>query len=97
MNLNTLKTFHQQVYDCLEQRADVLFSLCDGLLREQQARSLPELSHSLVASRQRWEWQLSSFGDSSRSLARGASSWSPIAGMGRLRCCGPVKTLATAC
>jgi hypothetical protein len=52
MNLNTLKTFRQQVYDCMESRADVLFSLCDGLLSESQARSLPELAHSPFFARQ---------------------------------------------
>lgn len=46
MNVNTLKDFRQQIYACMEQRADTLFSLCDGLLSEPQARSLPELSHS---------------------------------------------------
>jgi len=46
MNLNTLKEFRQHVYACMERRADALFSLCDGLLSEPQARSLPELSHS---------------------------------------------------
>jgi len=46
MNLNTWKTFRQQAYDCLERRADALFSLCDGLLSSPQARTLPELSHS---------------------------------------------------
>jgi hypothetical protein len=46
MNLNILKDFRQQVYTCMEQRADALFSLCDGVLSEPQARSLPELSHS---------------------------------------------------
>lgn len=46
MDFNTLKTFRQQVYDCLDSRADALFSLCDGLLSSPQARSLPELSHS---------------------------------------------------
>src|SRR5258708_19472142 len=46
MNLNTWKTFRQHAYDCLEQRADALFSLCDGLLSSPQARSLPELSQS---------------------------------------------------
>jgi hypothetical protein len=46
MNLNTLKTFRQQVYDCIESRADALFSLCDGLLSEPQARSLPEQASS---------------------------------------------------
>ena len=52
MNLNTLKAFRQQVYDCMQQRADSLFSLCDGLLSESQARSLPELSHSPFFERQ---------------------------------------------
>lgn len=52
MNLNTLKAFRQQVYDCMEQRADALFSLCDSLLSEPQARSLPELSHSPFFGRQ---------------------------------------------
>ena len=52
MNLNTLKTFRQQVYDCMEQRADALFSLCDSLLSDPQARSLPELSHSPFFERQ---------------------------------------------
>lgn len=46
MSLNPWKTFRQHVYDCLEQRADALFSLCDGLLSSPQARSLPELSQS---------------------------------------------------
>ncbi len=46
MNLNTLREFRQQAYDCMERRGDALFSLCDGLLSEPQARSLPELSHS---------------------------------------------------
>ena len=52
MNLNTLKTFRQQVYGCMERRADALFSLCDGLLSEPQARSLPELAHSPFFERQ---------------------------------------------
>lgn len=46
MNLNTLKDFRQQVYASMDQRADALFNLCDGLLSEPQARSLPELSLS---------------------------------------------------
>lgn len=52
MNLNTLKEFRQQAYSCMEQRADALFRLCDGLLSEPQARSLPELSHSPFFDRQ---------------------------------------------
>ncbi|MGH2480862.1 MAG: transposase, partial [Ktedonobacteraceae bacterium] len=46
MNCNTLSEFRQQAYACMEYRGDALFSLCDGLLSETQARSLPELSHS---------------------------------------------------
>jgi hypothetical protein len=46
MNLNTWSEFRQQVYDCMESRADALFSLCDGLLSSPQARTLPELSQS---------------------------------------------------
>lgn len=53
MNLNTLQLFRQQVYDCLEQRANAMFSLCDGLLSSPQAHSLPELSHSPFFDR-RW-------------------------------------------
>lgn len=46
MDFNTWKTFRQQAYDCLERRADALFSLCDGLLSSPHARSLPEVSQS---------------------------------------------------
>lgn len=46
MNFNTWKEFRQQAYDCLERRPDALFGLCDGLLSESQARTLPELSLS---------------------------------------------------
>jgi hypothetical protein len=69
MNLNTLKTFRQQVYDCLEQRADALFSLCDGLLSEPQARSLPELSHSPFFER-RWPSIYAALADGKINLER---------------------------
>src|SRR5438270_10852617 len=46
MNLNTLRDFRQQSYACMERRADALFDLCDALLTQPQAQSLPELSHS---------------------------------------------------
>ncbi|MEO7018769.1 MAG: hypothetical protein ABI234_01290 [Ktedonobacteraceae bacterium] len=52
MNRNTLRDFRQQAYACMERRADALFTLCDGLLTETQARSLPELSHSPFFDRQ---------------------------------------------
>jgi hypothetical protein len=46
LNFNTLKQVRQQVYDSFERGADALFNLCDALLCEDQARSLPELSQS---------------------------------------------------
>jgi hypothetical protein len=44
LNFNTLKQFRQQVYHSFERSSDALFNLCDALLCESQARSLPELS-----------------------------------------------------
>jgi hypothetical protein len=52
MNLNTLREFRQQAYECMERRADALCNLCDGLLTETAARTLPELSHSPFFERQ---------------------------------------------
>lgn len=46
MNCNTLKEIRQHIYDCFERGADALFNLCDALLCESQARSMPELSQS---------------------------------------------------
>lgn len=46
MNHHTGKAFRQQVYACMERRADALFHLCEGLLSESQARWLPERSPS---------------------------------------------------
>lgn len=46
LNFTTLKQVRQQTYDSFERGADALFNLCDALLCEPQARSLPELSHS---------------------------------------------------
>jgi hypothetical protein len=53
MNLNILKAFRQQTYESMQQRADSLFSLCDALLSEPAAHSLPELSYSPFFER-RW-------------------------------------------
>jgi hypothetical protein len=52
MNLHTGKAFRQQVSDCMEQRAESVFSVCDGVVSEPQARSLPELSPSPFVARQ---------------------------------------------
>ncbi len=46
MNLNTLNTFRQQVYESFEQAADALFNTMDALASEPAARSFPELSLS---------------------------------------------------
>ena len=53
MNCNTLEDFRQQIYGCFERGRDALFNVCDALVSEPQARSLPELSLSVVFER-RW-------------------------------------------
>jgi hypothetical protein len=53
MHFKTLNLFRQQMYDCFERSADALFNLCDALVSEPQARSLPELSLSACFQR-RW-------------------------------------------
>ena len=53
MHFNTLELFRQQVYDCFERSRDALFNVCDALVSEPQARSLPELSLSVFFQR-RW-------------------------------------------
>lgn len=53
MHFNTLNEFRQRVYDCFERSGDALFNLCDALVSEPQARSLPELSLSVFFER-RW-------------------------------------------
>ena len=52
MNLTTFKGIRQQVYGSFERGADALFNLCDALLSESQARSVPELSQSPFFERQ---------------------------------------------
>ena len=46
LNFNTLQQVRKQIYASFERGADALFNLCDALLCEDQARSLPELSQS---------------------------------------------------
>jgi hypothetical protein len=53
MHFNTVNRVRQQMYGCFERSADALFNLCDALLSEPQARSLPELSLSVFFQR-RW-------------------------------------------
>lgn len=52
MNLNTLKTFRQEVYGCFGQAKDAMFNTVDALLTEDRARSFPELSLSPLFERQ---------------------------------------------
>jgi hypothetical protein len=42
----------QQVSDCLDSREEALFSLCDGVLSNTYARTLPERSHAPFCDRQ---------------------------------------------
>jgi hypothetical protein len=46
VNFNTFQEIRQQIYETFERGSDALFNLCDALLSEPQARSLPELSLS---------------------------------------------------
>ncbi len=52
MHCNTLDDFRQQVYHSFERSRDALFNVCDALVSEPQARSLPELSLSPFFQRQ---------------------------------------------
>lgn len=47
MNLNTLKDFRQEMYDCLLKAKDALFNTVDALSTETTAKSLLEVSQSL--------------------------------------------------
>lgn len=53
MHFNTVVHFRQQMYGCFDRSRDALFNLCDALVSEPQARSLPELSLSVFFER-RW-------------------------------------------
>src|SRR6266478_7400306 len=53
MHFNTLQQVREQMYGCFERSRDALFNLCDALVSESQARSLPELSLSVFFER-RW-------------------------------------------
>ena len=41
-----LQQFRQEIYSCMRREADAMFNVCDALLSESQAQSLPELSQS---------------------------------------------------
>jgi hypothetical protein len=46
MNINTLRQFRHDLYDCFPRAKDALFNTVDALMTETQAQSLPELSQS---------------------------------------------------
>jgi hypothetical protein len=46
MNINTLRQFRHDLYDCFPRAKDALFNVVDALMTETQAQSLPELSQS---------------------------------------------------
>lgn len=47
MNINTLRQFRHDVYDCFLRAKDALFNTVDALMSEPQAKSLPEVTQSL--------------------------------------------------
>jgi hypothetical protein len=62
VNLNTLKQFRQQVYDCFLRAKDTLFNTVDALMTETQAKSFPEISQSLWFER-KWSSLYEAFED----------------------------------
>jgi len=49
--MTTLHQFRREIYECMKRGSDAMFNLCDALLIESQAQSLPELSLSAVFER----------------------------------------------
>jgi hypothetical protein len=45
-NINTLRRFRHDIYDCFPRAKDALFNTIDGLMTETSARSFPEISQS---------------------------------------------------
>jgi hypothetical protein len=46
-DINTLRQFRHDIYDCFLRRKDALFNTVDALMTETQAKSFPEVSQSL--------------------------------------------------
>ena len=69
MDLNTLKAFRQEIYDCFGRAKDALFNTVDALLTEDRAQSFPELSLSPHFLR-RWPSLYEAFEDGSIDQAR---------------------------
>lgn len=49
--MTRLQQFRQEIYGCMKRGGDALFNICDALLSESQAQSLPELSLSAAFER----------------------------------------------
>jgi hypothetical protein len=47
MNINILRQYRHDIYDCLLRAKDALFNTVDALMTETQAKSLPEVTQSL--------------------------------------------------
>ena len=47
MNINTLRQFRYDIYDCFERAKDALFNTVDALMTEWSAKSLPEVTQLL--------------------------------------------------
>jgi hypothetical protein len=47
LNINTLRQFRYDIYDCFEKAKDALFNTVDALMTEWSAKSLPEVTQSL--------------------------------------------------
>jgi hypothetical protein len=62
MDINTLRQFRHDLYDCLPRAKDVLFNTMDALMTETQAKSFPELSQSLWFER-KWSSLYEAFED----------------------------------
>jgi hypothetical protein len=62
MDINTLRRFRHDIYDCFSRAKDALFNTVDALMTETQAKSFPELSQSLWFER-KWSSLYEAFED----------------------------------
>jgi hypothetical protein len=62
VNINTLRRFRHDIYDCFPRAKDALFNAVDALMTETHAQSLPELSQSPWFDRQ-WSSVYAAFED----------------------------------
>jgi len=62
MDINTLRRFRHDIYDCFLRAKDALFNTVDALMTETQAKSFPELSQSLWFER-KWSSLYEAFED----------------------------------